>query len=61
MKNKEIAKAVILSYIGSSLSAESMRIIYDIRAGDNELLLDHVKALHHIFENAIKEIENEKN
>lgn len=59
-KNTEVAKAVIISYLGTSLSAHSLGAIYEIRGGNNELLLEHVKALKNIFENAIKEIENGK-
>jgi len=60
MKNKEIAKAVIVSYLGTGLSARGLSTIYEINMGNNELLLEHVKALKNIFEKAIKEIEDER-
>lgn len=60
MRNKEIAKAVITSYLSNKLSFESLGTVYEIQNGDDELLLEHVKALKNIFERAIKEIEGEK-
>ena len=58
MKNKELAKAVITSYLGTSLTPLGMNDIYEIRGGNDELLLEHIKALRNIFEAAIKEIED---
>ena len=60
MKNKEIAKAVIVSYLGRGLSGEGLATIYEINKGNNEVLLEHVKALKNIFERAIEEIEDER-
>ena len=59
-KNKEIAKSMILSYLGSKLSLETVAVSYEISKGNDELLLEHVKALKNIFEKAIEEIENDK-
>lgn len=61
MINKEIASAVIKSYLGTGLSSRGLSTIYEINMGNNELLLEHVKALKNIFERAIKEMEDEMN
>lgn len=60
MKNKEVAKTVICTYLKTKLTPENICTTYDIQSGDDKLLLKHIKALKNIFENAIKEIEGEK-
>lgn len=54
--NKEVAKHVILAYLGQTVKAENVYTVYQIQNGDDELLLEHVKALKNIFENAINEM-----
>ena len=54
--NKEVAKHVILSYLGQTVKAENVYTVYQIQNGDDELLLEHIKALRNIFENAINEM-----
>ena len=54
--NKEIAKHVILAYLGQTVKAENVYTVYQIQNGDDELLLEHIKALKNIFDNAIKEM-----
>ena len=60
MKNKEVAKAIILAYLEIGMTPDGLYSIYEIRDDNNELLLEHVKALKNIFEKAIEEIENDK-
>lgn len=59
--NKEVAKNVICSYLGNGETIDALNDLYEIRNGNNELLLDHIKALKNIFENAIKEMKQTKN
>ena len=61
-RNTEIAKAIINAYIGQNgdFTAEGLFTLYEIQNGNNELLLEHVKALKNIFEKAIEEIENDR-
>ena len=59
-RNKEIAKHIILANLNGSLTLESVSAMYEIANGNDDILLDHVKALKNIFEKAIEEIENEE-
>ena len=64
MKNKELAKEVILSYFHilaskDRINGNGLAEIYAINS-DDEVLLEHIKALRNIFEEAIKEIEKDK-
>ena len=54
--NKEVAKHVILAYLGQTVKAENVYAVYQIQNGDDELLLEHIKALKSIFERAIGEM-----
>lgn len=58
--NKEIAKDVICAYLSNGESIDAIASLYDIKSGDNEVLLNHIKALKNIFENAIKEMKQPK-
>lgn len=60
MINKAIAKSVIEAYLGQKLSHLNMHTLYEINGGNDDLLLEHIKALRHIFGEAIKEIEESK-
>lgn len=55
----EMAKKIIVTYLGSELTFEGLSELYDIQNGDNEVLLRHVKALESIFTQARKDLENE--
>ena len=55
----EMAKKIIVTYLGSELTFEGLSELYDIQSGDNEVLLRHVKALESIFTQARKDLENE--
>lgn len=54
-----IAKNMICAYLSTSMNAEGMSVIYEIRSGNKKLLLEHTKALRNIFDMAIKELEGE--
>lgn len=58
---KEIAKSIIINNLTVGGKPEGIRDIYDINAGDEELLLRHIKALKNIFEKAMEEMKGDKN
>lgn len=53
----QVAKEVICAYLGTNITPESINAIYEIRRGDNEELLCHIKALISIFESAKIDLE----
>lgn len=60
MINKAVAKSVIEVYLGQKAEALNVYTLYEINNGNDDLLLEHIKALRHIFDEAIKEIEESK-
>lgn len=56
---KDVAKAVIIGYLSNGQTPDGLCDIYEIKQGNDELLLNHIKALRDIFTNAIKEMETE--
>ena len=61
MINKEFAKRLIISYLDQEPKPDNVLTIWEIKNGNDELLLEHIKALRNIFDNAIKEMEGDKN
>lgn len=63
MRHKELAKNVITAYLSKNgdFTPDGFFIMYEINSGNDELLLEHIKALKNIFEKAIEEMEGEKN
>lgn len=57
--NKEVAKRIIIAYLSEGQTPDGIYDIYEIKQGNDELLLGHIKALKNIFTNAIKEMETE--
>ena len=53
----EVAKGVICSYLSTNITPESINAIYEIRRGNNEELLCHIKAMISIFESAKIDLE----
>lgn len=59
-ESKEIAREIISNYLTStsnfnvSIMSEAVRVRHD-----DKILLEHIKELKNIFEEAIKEIEND--
>ena len=56
---KDVAKGVILAYLETGYNAPSFYEMYEINNGNDEILLEHIKALHNIFGKAIKEMEDQ--
>ena len=63
MKHKELAKNVITAYLSKNgdFTTDGFLVMYEINSGNDELLLEHIKALRNIFDNAIKEMEGDNN
>ena len=61
MTPKEFAKELIITYMGQTPKPENVLTIWEIKNGNDELLLEHTKAINGILEDAIKEMEGEKN
>lgn len=58
----QVTKEVICAYLSTNITPESINAIYEIRRGNNEELLCHIKALISIFESAKIDLEQgEKN
>ena len=59
MSEVEVAKRVIVSYLkNSNSSTASIAEAFEIELENNELLLEHIKALINIFNRAKEELEN---
>ena len=55
----QVAKDIILTYLGAKETPDGLYDIYEIKHGNKDVLLQHLKALDSIFQSAIKEIEGE--
>ena len=54
----EVATNFIVSILKQNLNADSLNAIYEIKQGNKEMLLEHLKAIDSIVGNAIEIIEN---
>lgn len=62
MSEVEVAKRVIVSYLkNANSSTASIAEAFEIELENNELLLEHIKALINIFNKAKEELENNNN
>lgn len=59
MESKCVAltKEIICAYLGTNITPEGVYAIYEIRRGNNEELLCHIKAMISIFESAKIDLE----
>lgn len=55
----EVAKGIICAYLSTNITPESISAMYEIRRGNNEELLCHIKAIISIFESAKIDLEEE--
>lgn len=60
MKIKKLAIEIICAYLNQGMTAAAINDIYEIRHGNDQVLLGHLTALRNIFDAAIKEIEDER-
>ena len=58
--HKEVAKNVVINHLNAGGTPDCICDVFEIRSGDEELLLRHFKALRYIFDKAIKEMTNER-
>ena len=56
-----LAKEIICTYLGTNITPEGCSAIYNIRSGDTEELICHIKAMISIFESAKIDLEQEVN
>ena len=59
MTNLEVAKNIIMTNLSANLTSNNTLELWEIRNGNKELLLEHIKALKNIFTEAQKELEKE--
>ena len=57
MTELEVAKNIIISYLSTNVTAESIYVVYELRNGNNKELLEHIKALINIFQKAKEQLE----
>ena len=53
----QVTKEVICAYLSTNITPGGINAIYEIRRGNNEELLCHIKALISIFESAKIDLE----
>ena len=60
-KNKclQVAFDIIMTYLGAKETPDGLYDIYEIKQGNKDVLLQHLKAMDSIFQSAIKEIEGD--
>ena len=58
-KELMISKDVIFAYLGETLNANNISVMYDIQSGNKEVLYEHIKALYNIFGKAKDDLEKE--
>jgi len=57
-KYVEISKRFVCSILNANLTTDAIVEIIEINRGDNQLLLEHLKAITSIMNNAINELES---
>ena len=60
MTKLEVAKDIIKSYIGSGQTYEGLYDIMEINSGNKEVLFEHINIIISIFQDAKKQLEEEK-
>ena len=53
----QIAKDIILTYLGAEETPDGLYDIYEIKNGNKEVLMQYLKALDSIFQSAVEELE----
>lgn len=59
MTELEVAKEIIIAFIGKDPSPRGLYEIFEIQSGNNKLLLEHINVIIRIFEKAKKQLEEE--
>lgn len=59
MSELDVAKEIIVAFIGKDLSPRGVYEIFEIQSGNDKLLLEHINLIIRIFEKAKKQLEEE--
>lgn len=59
MSELDVAKQIIVGFIGKDLSPRGLYEIFEIQSGNDKLLLEHINVIIRIFEKAKKQLEEE--
>lgn len=57
--NIDIAKEIVVSFIGQHQTPRDIYEIYEIQSGNDKLLLEHINLIIRIFEKAKEQLEEE--
>lgn len=58
--NIDIAKEIVVSFIGQHQTPRDIYEIYEIQSGNNKVLLDYIDIMIYILKSAKKQLEEEK-
>lgn len=61
MKETDLAKEIIITFLEKSQTPDALADIYEITSGNNKLLLGHIIALINIFTKAKEQLEGDIN
>lgn len=61
MTELEVAKNIIITYIGKGQTHDGLYDIMEINSGNKEVLLEHINTIISIFQDAKKQLEEDKN
>ena len=56
----ELSKHLIVTYLSQAQTPDALCDLYEIRSGNDSLLLEHINALISIFKKAKKELERKQ-
>lgn len=59
MTELDVAKQIIVAFIGKDSSPRGLCEIFEIQSGNDKLLLEHINVIIRIFEKAKKQLEEE--
>lgn len=59
MSELDVAKKIIIAFIGKDQSPRGLYEIFEIQSGNDKLLLEHINVIIRIFEKAKKQLEEE--
>ena len=59
MTELDVAKQIIVAFMGKDASPRGLYEIFEIQSGNDKLLLEHINVIIRIFEKAKKQLEEE--
>lgn len=57
MKELQLAKEIIVTFLEKNITPDGLYDVYEIKHGNKDILMQHLKALYGIFQKAIKQLE----